>query len=272
MQPTAKKLILGLMVADPDRPLSAQSLIRAARLFELTDNNVRVTLVRLSAEGLIESRGRGRYGLGPSARNTAWEVAQWHSAEQRLCDWSGAYVCVHTGVLGRSNRKALKQRERAMQMLGLRELERGLHLRPDNLHGGVQALSRRLFDLGVPSQATVFLASDFSPQRNIDLQQLWNSAALNQRYHQQTQNLKTWLQNHHKLERDTAAREAYLAGAESIRMLVFDPWLPEPLIDTQARHAFVRATEQVDAAGRKIWQDVLDMAPAQPLTATSTHF
>ncbi len=269
MKPTAKKLILGLMVADPQRPLPAQSLIRAARLFGLTDNNVRVTLVRLSAEGMIESRGRGSYGLGPSARNTAWEVAQWHSAEQRLRPWSGAYLCVHTGVLGRSNRKALNQRERALQMLGLRELERGLHLRPDNLLGGVERLAQRLVDLGMPAEATVFLASDFDPRRSASIAQLWDGEALNLGYREQTRRLQDWLARHHELEPELAAREAYLAGAQAIRSLVFDPWLPEPMVDTQARHAFVEATAAMDTAGKAIWQALLDMNPAHPLTATA---
>lgn len=272
MKLTAKKLILGLMVADPDQAMPVQSIIRACALFRITENNVRVTLVRLSAEGLIESRGRGAYGVGPQARNTALEVARWHNAEQRLRDWSGAYIAVHTGMMGRSDRKALNQRERALDMLGLRELERGLHIRPDNLSGGVAEVRHRLHDLGVPDDATVFLASAFEARKDDAIRALWDGDALNRRYREQTQRLNQWLARHDELERDVAARESYLAGAEAIRMLVFDPWLPEPLVDGQARHAFVQATEAMDAAGKAIWQDVLDMAPAHPLTGTASAF
>ncbi len=272
MKLTAKKLILGLMVADPDQPMPVQSVIRACGLFNITENNVRVTLVRLSAEGMIESRGRGAYGIGPQARNTALEVARWHDTEQRLCPWNHAYVGVHSGMLGRSDRKALNQRERALEMLGLRELERGLHVRPDNLKGGVAEVRHRLRDLGVPDDVSVFQAADFEPSKDQAIRGLWNGEALNRRYREQTQRLLDWLDRHHELERDVAARESYLAGAEAIRLVVFDPWLPEPFVDVQARHAFVEATEAMNSAGKAIWQELLDMAPANPLTGTTSAF
>ena len=272
MRLTAKKLILGLMVADPDMAISVQAIIRACGLFNITENNVRVTLVRLSAEGMIASRGRGAYGIGPQARNTAYAVAQWHQAEQRLCPWTGDYLCVHTNVLGRSDRKALLHRERAMRMLGLRELERGLHLRPNNLLAGVDGLRRDMRALGVPKQATAFVASHFSDPQNQAISRLWDGAALNQSYRQQEQQLQHWLDGQHELEHEVAARESYLMGADAIRSLVFDPWLPEPMVDSQARHQFALTVARFDAAGKAIWNEVLKLKPAHPFTDTAAAF
>jgi len=51
---------------------------------------------------------------------------------QRVCEWNGAWIAVHSGPLGRSDRSASRARERALALVGLRELDRGLFLRPDN--------------------------------------------------------------------------------------------------------------------------------------------
>lgn len=51
--PNARKLILGLLLATDGAPLNVRDAITACALFDITENNVRVTLVRLSADGLI---------------------------------------------------------------------------------------------------------------------------------------------------------------------------------------------------------------------------
>ena len=56
------------------------------------------------------------------------------------------------------------------------------------------------------------------------------------------------------LDPDVAAREAFLLGGAAIRKVVFDPLLPPPFVDTEARRAFVETVERFDRAGRVIWQ------------------
>lgn len=253
MRPTAKKLILGLLLAREGRPLSVREAIGACALFRITENNVRVSLVRLSSDGLIESHGRGAYRLGPAAQTTASEVAHWHEAESRLCDWSGGYICAHTSTLGRSDRKALRQRERALDMLGMRALERGLYLRPDNLKGGVAEVRQRLTSLGLEDGAMIFVASAFDAERCERINKLWDSALLNRQYRDERQRLEAWMQRCTDLEPDVAARESYLLGGKAIRQLVFDPWLPEPMIDATARRAFVDTVKRFDETGKAIW-------------------
>ena len=57
--PTARRVVLGLLLAKDGAPLAVRYAIAACALFGITENNVRVTLARLSAEGLIEASGRG---------------------------------------------------------------------------------------------------------------------------------------------------------------------------------------------------------------------
>jgi len=151
IRPNPRHLLLNLMTAADDQTLSARDAVAGCALFGITENSVRVTLVRLAAGGLIEAAGRGAYRLGPNATGLASDVAGWRQAEQRLRDWNGDWVAVHVGNLGRSDRTALRVRDRALALLGLCELERGLYLRPDNLLGGVSAVRERLYKLGLES-------------------------------------------------------------------------------------------------------------------------
>jgi phenylacetic acid degradation operon negative regulatory protein len=257
-RPNPRHLLLNLLTAADDQSLSARDAIAACALFGITENSVRVTLVRLAAAGLIEAAGRGSYRLGPNATGLAADVAGWRQAEQRLRDWNGDWVAVHVGNLGRSDRTALRVRDRALALLGLCELERGLYLRPDNLLGGVGAVRDRLYKLGLDSDAAVFRLADLDPARDARARGLWDGEALNRRYRDITQRLDAWLAKADALEPEAAARESYLLGNDAIRHMVFDPLLPEPLVDTAARRACADLVQHFDRAGHDIWRQLYD--------------
>ncbi|MEL0028996.1 MAG: PaaX family transcriptional regulator, partial [Perlucidibaca sp.] len=164
MKINARHLILDLLLATQGQPLSAREAIAACRIFEISENSVRVALVRLSADGLIVAAGRGSYVLGPSANELAGDVATWRSAEQRVRAWSGNYVVACTSNLGRSDRTALRRRERALDMLGFRELEKDLHVRPDNLEGDIALIRQRLHVLGLEQEAVLFIGSQWGAE------------------------------------------------------------------------------------------------------------
>lgn len=271
MKPTSKKLILGLLLAAEGRALTVREAINACGLFDITENNVRVTLVRLSAEGLIKASGRGAYVIGPNAQETATQVATWHRAEDQLKEWHGAYIAAHIGNLGRSDRKALKQRERAMDMLGMKELDRGLYVRPDNLAGGVNAVRERLLALGLEPEAVTFVATEFDSSRQANIPQLWDTEALNNLYRTQKIRLDEWLDSYVDFEPEVAARESYLLGGQAIRQVVFDPWLPPPFVDTEARHVFVETVKRFDETGKAIWDQLYKLYDDMPARAASTH-
>jgi phenylacetic acid degradation operon negative regulatory protein len=271
MRPRAKKLILGLLLAAQGRALSVRDAIAACALFDISANSVRVNLVRMSSEGLIQSAGRGAYVLGAEAEGFAAEVNRWHSAEQRLRPWNGQYMTVYCGALGRSDRVALRQRERALRILGLQELERGLYLRPDNLAGGVDTLRQRLHVLGMEASALVFVAHDFDPQRQVQIPTLWNTSARTLSYRNQRERLEAWLACWQDLEPDVAARESYLLGGQAIRQLVFDPWLPEAMIDARARQALVKTVQRFDETGKAIWQQRTEMDALMPMAVAASN-
>jgi len=262
MVPRPRQLILRLLLGAHGKPLAAREAVRACALFGIPASGVRVALARLSAAGLVEPVERGAYRLGRKASTLAADVAAWREAGARTREWSGEWIAVHVGALGRSDRVALRARDRALGLLGLRELDRGLHVRPDNLAGGVAAARRRLTRLGLESDAAVFRAGEFDAGRERRARSLWDGKALARGYRNTGARLERWLANARRLDPEAAARESFLLGDEAIRQLVFDPLLPVPLVDEQARSAFVEAVIRFDAAGQAIWKDFLNDTPA----------
>lgn len=254
MPPQPKQLILNLMLAAEANTLSSREAVAACALFGIRENSVRVTLVRLGSEGLIEAAGRGTYRLGPQATELADELAGWRDSAARVTEWSGAWIMAGTGALGRSDRAALRIRERALALLGFCELEPTLYVRPANLAGGTESVRERLHRLGLEAEAAVFTATDLGRARDDKARQLWQGAALNKGYRSMQKKLETWLQHAHALEADAAARECYLLGNEAIKKLVFDPLLPAPLVDTEARRSFIDSVLKFDAIGHQIWR------------------
>jgi phenylacetic acid degradation operon negative regulatory protein len=266
MTPNPRTLILNLLLAADGEPLPARDAVASCALLGLRENTVRVALVRLAAAGYLEAAGRGAYRLGPKAAGLAADVATWRSAEQRVTPWAGGWIAVHVGALGRSDRVALRSRDRALALLGLRELERGLFVRPDNLAGGVSAARERLLNLGLDGAAAVFVAQAFDDGREQRARALWDTAALDRGYRQTRQQLDDWLARAGTLQPAVAARESFLLGNDAIRQLVFDPLLPAPLVDVDARRAFADAVVRYDRAGHRIWQS-LRLLPARERAA-----
>jgi len=263
--PNPRQLILNLLLAADDGELAARDAVSGCALFGIRDNSVRVTLARLASAGLIEAAGRGSYRLGPNGSGLAADVSTWRGAEQRAREWKGRWIAAHVGNLGRSDRVALRARDRALALLGLRELDRGLFVRPDNLAGGVAGVRERLHKLGLQEDAAVFLVGEFDPAREARARDLWNGKALTKSYKKTREQLERWRRRASDLPPDVAARESFLLGNSAIRQLVFDPLLPDPLVDIAERRAFVAAVLAFDRAGRDIWQRLRrPLAPTIP--------
>lgn len=261
--PNPRNLILKLLLGAEGAPISARDAVAACSLFGIRENSVRVALVRLSAAGMIEAEARGTYRLGRKAVDLADDVRAWRAAESRVRKWSGKWIAVHCGALGRSDRAALRQRDRALALLGFRELDRGLFVRPDNLVGGVVEVRARLHKLGLDADAAVFVLDALDDERETRARALWKGKALNRSYVQWRQRLEKWLGGARGLDLEVAARESLLLGTEAIRQIVFDPLLPEPLADVEARRAFLTTLVEFDRVGHAIWHKLASRTPLE---------
>lgn len=261
MTPEARHLLLNLLLGTAHRRLSAREAVASCALFGIRENNVRVALARLAAGGMIEAVERGQYRLGPRAEGLAGDVSAWRDVVRRVRDWDGGWIAVHVGALSRSDRASRRARERALGLLGLRELDGGLFVRPDNLAGGVDAVRERLARLGLDAGAAVFVAHSFDDERARRASRLWDVAALDRGYRETRELLEAWLARwsagEPPLSLEAAARESFVLGNDAIRRLVFDPLLPAPLVDADARHAFVDSVRRFDGVGHSIWRRFL---------------
>ena len=265
MSTTPRSLVMTLVLGAEARGapmLSVRELLAGCSLFGHAESSTRVALARAVGSGLLVTPKRGFYGLGERARPVADEVGRWRQGEARTVAWTGRWVAVHVGAMGRSDRAALRARERAFELLGFAEFERGLHLRPDNLMGGCGSLRERLNAL-LPEgseHGTVFTLDDLAPADLAHARSLWDCAGLDAAYREETARMTAWLEDADSLPLDRAAREIYDMVNEAIRRLVFDPLLPAPLVDTEARARFRATVLRMEGIGREIWYRFLGEA------------
>jgi phenylacetic acid degradation operon negative regulatory protein len=255
VKPTAKRIVLELLSAADDHAASAASLVASAKLLGVAENSLRVTLTRLLAAGTLELESRGVYRLGAATQAMTRQVTGWREVERHVRRWDGGWACVQAGTVDRAG---ARRRDRALRLLGFRALAGALHVRPDNLDPIVQ-LRARLYELGVEPNALVFRATDFDDDTEARARALWNRDRLTASYVATRERIDRWLVAVAELPLRTAAREAFFFGGDVLRMILFDPRLPEPLVDVAARRALVEAAIRLDTAGRRLWTQLVGM-------------
>jgi phenylacetic acid degradation operon negative regulatory protein len=251
--PTPRLLLLRLLTVADEETLTAAEAVRAGALFDMTENSVRVTMARLTQAGLVEAVDAAIYRLGAKGQKLGADVAAWSTVDQRVTEWDSTWIAVTTGGLPRSDRKVLRARARALSLLGFRELDTGLYLRPNNLSGGVDTVRARLLDLGLGEEAAVFKASVFDSVRQEKALSLWSDMQLEASYKEISQRLNDWLATKDKLPREAALRDVYLLGDAGIRSVIFDPLLPAPLVNETERQQFFATVRRFNNEGRRLW-------------------
>ena len=238
------------------------ALVAAAHLFKISENNLRVTLVRLRGAGMIEQDDRGRYRLAHGAAPVGKQVIAWRDVEQRVRPWDGGWIGVHTAAVQRSERRAHRHADRALRFLGFQRFDAGLHLRPNNLTGGVEGAHQQLYDLGLDAKALVFGIRDLDAAAERRARRLWDTPALREGYRASLAALTKSEQRLADLPAHAALVESFRLGGRVIRQIVLDPLLPEPLVPTGERTALVQAMCRYDRAGRACWSSFLKQSIA----------
>jgi phenylacetic acid degradation operon negative regulatory protein len=262
MNVSAKAVVLEVLSAGEsiyEGVLPVRSLVQAASVFDIAENSVRVAIVRLRAEGLLESPGRGEYRLGPSAQVVNDKIHGWRTVSSRVGDWDGSWTAVFTADLSRTDRPALRRRLRALRYLGFEELKSGLFLRPNNLTLGVDGIRDELAALGLDADASVFRMEELNPEQERRARALWDSPRLEQTYSKLHGELTLSLDRLEELPLNDSVREAFLLGREGIRHVVLDPLLPEPLVDEDKRSGMVNVLQNYCDKGLNLWARFLDI-------------
>ncbi len=256
--PAARSLVLDLLSTLRGGFMPVSALVAAGGLFDLRENSVRVAVARLLASGQVERDERGRYRLGAGAEPIDRRVRSWSRPDERMRDWDGSWVAVHTAALPRGRRRAQRQRARAQRLLGFQALRPGLQLRPDNLRGGVAGLRDELHALGLEAGALVFRMDALDAAEDARARGLWDVVALCQGYARSLRDLEASERQLPRLDEGQAMVESFLVGGRVIRQLVLDPLLPDAIVPGADRRALVEALRRYDQLGRQCWAAFLD--------------
>lgn len=262
MNVSAKAVVLEVLSAGESiykGTLPVRSLVQAASVFDIAENSVRVAIVRLRAEGLLESPDRGEYRLGPNAQVVNEKIHGWRTVSTRTSLWDGSWAAVFTADLSRTDRPALRRRLRALRYLGFDELKPGLFVRPNNLSPGIDGIRDELFALGLDQTASVFRIEDMHPDEEARARAMWDASALEAAYSRLHGELSHSMQRLEELPLDHSVREAFLLGREGIRQVVLDPLLPKPLVDEEKRSALVRTLRDYCDKGLNLWTRYLEL-------------
>ncbi len=250
----ARTLVMDLLFADPHATVTIRQFLQAGALFDINENNIRVALTRLSSDQLIKSVKRGEYSLTSKAKEISEPIAHRSNSPRQVRPWTGHYLAVHTGLLGRSDRGALTKRERTLHLNGFREFQPDLFIRPDNLAEDLESTRKRLVATGLDKRAPVFIIQTIDQDHQKAITRIWDKKALEQKYQKMSKRIQVWLAQVDMLELDVAARESLLIGREAIPMMMTDPLLPEPFVDTALQETFFNDVIHLNRVGHELWK------------------
>lgn len=271
MTPQAGSLVLDLLSAVDGQVVPVRALVRSAELFGITENNLRVALARLVADGKVERNERGSYGLSAAARPVQRRVTAWSRMDERVVAWRGGWVAAHVAGLPKGARARAKRHRRALGFAGMRELSSGLYVRPDNLQGGVSTVRAELVELGMEAGALVCALSELDAATEARARTLWDADSLDDEYLEMTARLAKSGAEVDAVPLEQAVVECFLLGGRAIRQLAYDPLLPEPIVRPALRRALVEEMRRYDRAGRRIWRKFM-RAQGAPAPASLLSF
>lgn len=258
MKLDAKRFHLDLLSTFRDQPLPMAALVAAGEILGIPENSIRVAIARMLAAGQLERDEQGRYRLGPGAEPMATHVSSWRELEQRTRPWSGAWIGVHSaGSPSHPGGQVLRQRERALRMLGFATLEEGLSVRPDNLVGGVEPLRAELRGLGLESGALVFSLHNLDRVSDARARGLWNVAELCAGYAHSLVDIEASERRLTQMTEPESLAETFRLGSRVITQILLDPLLPEPISPIRQRRALVESAKRYERVARKLWAHFL---------------
>ena len=251
---SARALVLSLMSSTDASPQAIGRLIHAAALFGIEAATLRVAVTRLMKDGLLESPDRGIYAPGPKAQALMRRVQQWENVERRMVAWNGDWLVALTGHLGRTDRKQVRARERALALSGYKETGTGFWVRPANLARDLDDHRSDLIGIGADESISLLRVSERALSEGPQWESLWSTADLARTYAEATDTMNRSLETLPGLPKDQAARESLLIGQAVIRTINFDPLLPPELGDQESFLRMVNTMVDYNNVGRKCWQ------------------
>lgn len=261
---TARTLaVWALSLASPG-VLRVSLLISQAEVMGIEPMAMRVALARLSRERMAVLVARGSYALGPAATALHAKARHWSETEGDVRPWHGTWIVVLADHLGRTDRRQVQARERALRLTGFAASETGAWVRPDNLVRDAAALADELRGLGLDERAVILDGCGVGKVDEADFRRLWRVDLIESGYRHWLGEMSASAGRVRDLPAAEAARETLLLGQSVIRAINSDPMLPADMIDTCLRASVVAAMRQYDAMARGLWAQIGLMPRSEP--------
>lgn len=253
---SARTLVLSLMSVRGRRRQALTYLTRAGAVFGIEPTAIRMAVTRLVREGLLESVDRGTYASGPVSAALTAEISEWRKMPDRTRPWEGGWIGVITNHLGRSDRKHLHARMRALRLYGFAQAEAGLWVRPDNLRLALPDLRDTLVSIGLQEDALLVTITDKAAPDRMNWCDLWSMDDLRTAYGSAIAAMQQSQERAARLPLDEAARETLLVGQSVIRTINLDPLLPAEIGDTALFRKMVTEMVAYDRFGHTFWSRI----------------
>lgn len=252
---TARSLALGLLSTARD-PMRVADLVRRAEVMAIDGAAMRVALGRLCRDSVVQQVERGLYAIGPAGAALDRRARGWADAPQRVRDWRGRWTIALADHLGRSDRRQLRRRERALSLYGFARASAGAWVRPDNLVTPLPDLVADLRAIGLDDDAIALSDAAALAEEDKAWRALWPRDAIEAGYRFWIGEMTASLARLPAMPPAAAARETLLLGQSVIRAINRDPLLPAALVDTGLRAEQVAAMRRYDAVGKACWASV----------------
>lgn len=248
---TPRRLIIDLIRLQDQRGIPVSDLLAAGKIFDIKESSMRVVITRLLKEGAIESPRRGFYILSEHLSTHNSEILGWGHGEARCSDWQGDWIFVQFGKVG--DRTLRRHSFKALTFLGFKEGLDNTWVRPNNLASGYSDTMTRLYQTGLEAEIPSFRVAELDATLKTRFASLWNTKAYEERYLETIESLRTSELRLPDLNTDEALRESFLQGGKAIHVLVTDPLLPPPMMQTELREELTQQMLHYDEVGRRYW-------------------
>ena len=250
---SARALVLSLLASINVREQSIGRLIHAGSLFDIEPATIRVAVTRLMQSRHLESPERGVYAPGPKAKALTRRVQQWKDAEALTVDWDGSWLIALTRHLGRTDRKQVRARERALALSGYQQTAEGFWVRPGNLARDIGGHRSDLISIGADGDIHLHRAIETAPDNRLEWPALWSAERLKASYKAAIGAMQDSLARLPDMSKADGARETLLIGQAVIRAINFDPLLPPELGDETAFRRMVDTMKLYNETGIACW-------------------
>lgn len=242
---SARSVVASTLLGTVPPRLAGHLLVAFASEFGINPGTTRVALSRMTERGELERFHDGTYALSGSLLERQRRQAAGLAPRPR--PWTGEWeiVVVRPGRRDAAERATLR---RAARHLGLRERREGTWMRPDNLDRGRAPTDRSV----LASQADRFVGVPVDEADPIELVaelfdlELWA---------EQARRLDAEMASMGRLLEEDAApplASGFELSAETLRHLVADPLLPDPLLPADWPAPELRSTyERYDRVYRR---------------------